>query len=46
MGGVSYRWDWMELLAVYRHIEYDQDANEMVQDLRFSGPAIAASFRF
>lgn len=44
--GVGYRWGWGDLQASYRHLAYDQDDEELLQDFDFSGPAFGATFRF
>jgi hypothetical protein len=31
---------------VYRHLYYDMKGDNLVQDMRFSGPAFGATFRF
>lgn len=46
MLGASRGFQWGDLLLVYRHLDYDQDANSLLQDFSFSGPAIGARFRF
>ncbi len=43
--GVDYGFGWGDLLLVYRHMAWDLD-NKVVEDLQFSGPALALSFRF
>ena len=46
MVGLSYAFDWGDFLFVYRHLEYDQDANHLFQDFSFTGPAFGARFHF
>ncbi len=46
MTGLSYAFDWGDLFIVYRHLEYDQDSDSLLQDFSFSGPAFGASFHF
>ena len=31
---------------VYRNLYFDQGSDKLIQDLRFSGPALGATFRF
>jgi hypothetical protein len=31
---------------VYRHLYYDQKGDNLIQDMRFSGPALGVTFRF
>ena len=44
--GVGYAFSWGEVLAAYRHLEYDQKQGDLLQGVRFSGPAIGVGFRF
>lgn len=46
MLGASYSWSWGDLSLIYRHLSYDMDSGELIQDLEFSGPAVGATFRF
>jgi hypothetical protein len=46
MAGLSYTYGWGELLLAYRHLEYDQSANKLLQDFSFSGPGFGARFTF
>ena len=47
MTGVAYAFQRSEFLFVYRHLEYSSDdAEDLVQDLTLSGPAIGWAFRF
>jgi hypothetical protein len=46
MAGAAYEFDWGDLLIVYRHLEYDQDAASLLQDFSFSGPTFGARFHF
>ena len=46
MTGLSYEFGWGDLIIVYRHLEYDQDSNSLLQGFSFSGPAVGARFRF
>ncbi len=46
LAGVGYSYGWGDVLLVYRHLNYDQDDSGLVQDLEFSGPAIAINFNF
>lgn len=43
---LSYAYGWGDLLLAYRHLAYDQDADSLLQDFSFSGPAFGATFRF
>ena len=44
--GVSYGFKWGDVVLAYRHLAYDQNDDRLLQDFRFSGPALGVSFRF
>ena len=44
--GVARRFEWGDLLLVFRHLEYDQSEGRLLQDFSFSGPLLGARFRF
>jgi hypothetical protein len=44
--GIGYVFDWGEVFAAYRHLNYKFDAEEGLKDLSLAGPGIGASFRF
>jgi|SRR5882672_512782 len=44
--GLGYRFGWGDLLVAYRNLEYHARGDELLQDLRLGGPAIAATFRW
>jgi len=46
MTGLTRSFGWGEILFVYRHLEYDEDFDGLMQNFSFSGPALGASFRF
>ncbi|MCZ6716480.1 MAG: hypothetical protein O6946_05370 [Gammaproteobacteria bacterium] len=46
MAGLAYTFKWGEIFAVYRHLEYDQNSDSLLQDFSFSGPTLGASFDF
>lgn len=46
MLGVSYGFEWGDVTLAYRHLHYDQADGKFIQDLRLSGPAMGATFRF
>jgi hypothetical protein len=46
MVGVGYDLGWGDVTMVYRHLEWDQGDNELIQGLSFSGPAFAVDYRF
>ena len=45
--GISYGLSWGDITLAYRHLAYDEKkSDKLVQDMRFSGPALGISFRF
>jgi len=46
MLGIAYSFKWGEVTLAYRDLYYDQTDDKLVQDLRFDGPALGATFRF
>jgi len=44
--GITYSLSWGNVELAYRHLSYDQKSDKLVQDMRFSGPALGVSFRF
>jgi hypothetical protein len=44
--GVTYGFGWGDIGLTYRHLEWEQGDDELVQDLQFDGPALSATFRF
>lgn len=46
MAGIGYTFKWGDVLLAYRHLYYDQKGDKLIQDMRFSGPALGATFRF
>lgn len=47
LAGVGYRFNsWGDVALVYRHLGYDQGKKDLLQDVRFSGPALGIRFRF
>lgn len=45
LAGVGYQFGWGSLSLVYRHLDY-RFSDEPTKNLRFSGPAIGATFRW
>lgn len=45
-GGVGYSFDWGEMSVVYRHIEWELDSDRGLDNINFSGPAAAVTWRF
>ena len=46
MLGVAYIYDWIGVTLAYRHLYYDQKDDKLIQEMRFSGPALGVNFRF
>jgi hypothetical protein len=46
MAGIGHTFKWGDVLLAYRHLYYDQKGDKLIQDIRFSGPALGATFRF
>jgi len=46
MVGFARRFESGDLLIAYRHLNYDQDADSLLQDFSFSGPGIGYRFKF
>ena len=46
MTGLTYSYGWGDLMLVYRHLEYDEGEDGLLDDFSFSGPAFGARFRF
>jgi len=46
MAGLAYSYGWGDLLLAYRHLEYDQPADKLLQDFKFSGPGFGFRFTF
>lgn len=46
MAGLAYSWGWGDVGLTYRHLAYDMDDDNLLQDVEFSGPALGASFHF
>jgi hypothetical protein len=43
---LAYRYNWGELIIVFRHLEYDEGSDKFLQNLAFSGPTVGARIRF
>ena len=46
MIGVAYSFKVVSLTLAYRHLYYDQKNDKLIQDMRFSGPALGVGFRW
>jgi len=43
---LGYQFNWGDIRLGYRYLEYDQDNDKFVQDLKFYGPVMGIGFRF
>jgi hypothetical protein len=46
LAGIGYAFGWGDVSLAYRHLFYDQDNDRLLQDFKFSGAMLGASFRF
>jgi hypothetical protein len=46
LAGVGYSFKWGDVLLAYRYLDYDFDSDFMLDDMKISGPALGARFRF
>ena len=44
--GVGYRFDWGDVMLVYRNLSYSTTGDQLIGDLRMAGPALGATFRW
>lgn len=44
--GVSYGYSWGEITAMYRYLSYDMKSGKALNNLKFNGPMIGATFRW
>jgi hypothetical protein len=44
--GIAYSFKWGEATLAYRDLYYDRGSDKLLQDMRLSGPTLAATFRF
>jgi hypothetical protein len=44
--GIGYGFKWGDVVLAYRTLYYDQSDDKLLQDFRFSGPSLGATFRF
>ena len=44
--GVGYRFDWGDVMLVYRNLSYSTTGDELLEDLRMAGPALGATFHW
>jgi len=46
IAALGYGFGWGDLMFGYRHLEYDEGADNLLQEFSFSGPFMGAAFRF
>jgi hypothetical protein len=46
MVGAGYTFDWGDVLAVYRYLDYDLPSKDAIESANFAGVALGATFRF
>jgi hypothetical protein len=46
LAGIGYSFDWIDVLASYRNLSYDQSGDQLLQNIRFTGPAVGLTFHF
>ncbi len=44
--GVGYAFDWGDLVAVWRYLDYNMSSGDAIEDLNMQGGAIGVTFRF
>lgn len=44
--GIGYRFGWGNVRLGYRHLEYEMDDDDLVQDMSLSGPVLGVGFTF
>ena len=45
-GGIVWDRNWGNVKLLYRHLAYDQEAENLLQDFAFTGPLLGVGFRF
>ena len=45
-GGLGYKFNWGEVAAVWRYIDYDMKSGKPIQSVTFNGPQIGATWRW
>ncbi|MFO1423509.1 MAG: hypothetical protein U1F70_07620 [Candidatus Competibacteraceae bacterium] len=44
--GIGYRFDWGDLVLVYRNLSYSTSGDQTIEDMRMGGPALGVTFRW
>lgn len=45
-GGVGYAFNWGEVMLLYRHLQYDQGGDKLLEGVALSGGMLGVNFRF
>jgi len=46
VGGLGYTLGWGDVLAAWRHVDYDMNPRNDIESVTFSGPAVGVAFRW
>jgi hypothetical protein len=46
LAGIGYSYQWGDLVAAWRHIDYDMKSGKKIENMSFNGPSISAVFRW
>ena len=46
LASIGYRYGWGDLALAYRHLDWEFDSGEPIEDIQFSGPALQARWNF
>jgi hypothetical protein len=46
IAGLGYAFGWGDIVAAWRYLYYDMSSGSAIDDIRFSGPAVGATFRW
>jgi hypothetical protein len=46
IGGIGYAFNWGEILAVWRYLDYDFKSGKKIESINFNGPAVGVAFRW
>jgi hypothetical protein len=46
LGGVGYSFQWGDVIAAWRYLDYDMKSGNAIESLTFNGPSISAVFRW
>jgi hypothetical protein len=46
LGGLGYTFGWGDVVAAYRHVDYDMKSGGDIESVSFSGPAVGVAFRW